>query len=259
MPEEFSLGMFEVDVAVRRAGLPASWAPFDVRSAVQAAGDDAIATYDRLNTEAWDALRARRLADRDKLDVDVAHTLRAWTQPDVLIIVRATELADRRRVYYRATIAEGLGVLSEQVGDNITFLQIRPDRLVDAMVGTLPPYRPVPVRPVTITRRSRPAPQGDRDFSAEDFTAEPSRAEQEALTSFSQWPPHRLGSVELHVRSSHSVLHNQGAVTFFDSEGGRFLVFTEPLSGGETRLRYVPSDGSHLRRWLHDTIAEVAR
>ncbi|GAA4537207.1 ESX secretion-associated protein EspG [Amycolatopsis samaneae] len=259
MPEEFSLGMLEVDVAVRRAGLPASWAPFDIRSAVQAAGDDAIATYDRLNAEAWDAMRARHLADRDKLDVDVAHTLRAWTQPDVLIIVRAVELSDRRRVYYRAAVAEGLGVLSEQVGDDITFLQIRPDRLVDAVVGTLPPYRAVPVRPVTITRHAKPAPQAERDFSTEDFTTEPSRAEQEALVSFNQWPPHRLGSVELHVRTGHSALHNQGVVTFFDSDGGRFLVFTEPLSGGEKRLRYVPSDGSHLRRWLHETIAEVDR
>jgi hypothetical protein len=44
-----------------------------------------------------------------------------------------------------------------------------------------------------------------------------------------------------------------------DTDGGRFLTFTEQLSGGEVRHRFLPSDGSHLRRWLHESIADARR
>jgi hypothetical protein len=39
-------------------------------------------------------------------------------------------------------------------------------------------------------------------------------------------------------------------VTFVDNAGGRFLMFSEALPGGETRVTFTPSDGSHLRTWL---------
>jgi hypothetical protein len=54
-----------------------------------------------------------------------------------------------------------------------------------------------------------------------------------------------------------ATLRPAGTVTFADTDGGRYLTFTEQLSGGESRLKFVPSDGGHLRGWLHDRIAET--
>ena len=89
MPEEFSLGLTEVAVAVERAGLPPNWHPFEVPSVGLTVTEHAQAT-----SAAWHALRQRGLAGGDRLDLDVEDTLRAWTLPEVLIIVRAVEIED---------------------------------------------------------------------------------------------------------------------------------------------------------------------
>lgn len=234
MPEEFSLGPTEIDVAVRRAGLPANWHPFEIRSA-----GDTLAEHARLGAAAWESMRSRGLAGPDELDVEVEQALRAWTRPEVLIIVRAAEIADGRQVFYRAAIGGGLGVYSEQVADGVKFVRIRPDHLVDELVGILPRYGPLPVPPVAVTSRS----PGSR----------------EALAPFAAWAPHRHGTFELSTRPGRGTLRPAGTVTFADTDGGRYLTFTDPLPDGDTRLRFVPSDGSHLRRWLHETITETTR
>ncbi|SFW61881.1 ESX secretion-associated protein EspG [Amycolatopsis australiensis] len=225
MPEEFSLGLAEVDTAVRRSGLPANWHPFEIRSPGRT-----LAEHDRIAAASWESMRARGLAGPDKLDIEVEQTLRAWTQPDVLIIVRAAE--QDRRVFYRAAIGHGLGVFSELASEEILFAQTRPDRLVDLVVGMLPAYRPVPLAELT-------------------FTTPGSRADTEAAAEFSAWPLHRYGTFELSVRQS-GALKPAGTATFVDNEGGRFLMFNDPLPDGSTRVRFIPSDGSDLRRWLHE-------
>jgi hypothetical protein len=224
VPEEFSLAMTEVDVAVRRTGLPANWHPFEIRSA-----GHTLEEHNRIASASWESMRARGLAGPDKLDIEVEQTLRSWTQPEVLIIVRAAE--ENRQVFYRATIGHGLGVFSELSGEEVLFAQTRPDRLVDLVVGMLPAYRPVPLSELTFVR---PGSRRDLDAAAE----------------FSRWPLHRYGTVELSVR--HDSLHPAGTATFVDNDGGRFLMFTDALPGGESRVRFIPSDGSHLRSWLHE-------
>ncbi|WP_410595170.1 ESX secretion-associated protein EspG [Amycolatopsis sp. lyj-23] len=228
MPEEFSLGLPEVAAAIRRTGFPAHWHPFEIPSP-----GHTLEENDRILTAAWDAMRARGLAGVDKLDIEVEQTLRSWTQPEVLIIVRAAEVADGRQVFYRATIGHGLGVFSELAGDEILFAQARPDRLVDLVVGMLPAYRPVPLAELA-------------------FVSPGTHEDTAAAAEFSRWPLHRYGTFELSVRQGQGALHPVGSATFVDNDGGRFLMFNEPLPGHETRLRFTPSDGSHLRSWLHE-------
>ncbi|MCU1684749.1 MAG: hypothetical protein JWQ81_5488 [Amycolatopsis sp.] len=256
MPEEFSLALTEVAVAVERAGLPPNWRPFEIPS-VGFTVDEHV----KAHTDAWDALCRRGLARGDKLDLDVEDTLRTWTQPDVLINVRAAELVDQRHVYYRAASAKGLGVFSEHNADGgILFTQVRAERLVDMVVGALPHYNPVPLREL-VTVSGTPTPE--RDLSDESLiSARRPRntvSDKEAIARFAAWPLHRHGSVELSVKQGLGTLHHVGSVQFLDTDGGRFLTFTDNLPGGETRYRFVPSDGSHLRRWLHDSIADDRR
>lgn len=228
MPEEFSLGLTEVTAAIRRTGLPAHWHPFEIRSP-----GHTLEEHDRLLTAAWESMRARGLAGPEKLDIEVEQTLRAWTQPEVLIIVRAAEVADGRQVFYRATIGHGLGVYSELAGEEILFAQTRPDRLVDLVIGMLPSYPPVPLAELT-------------------FVAPGTREDTTAAAEFSSWPLHRYGTFELSTRQGQGPLHPAGSVTFIDNDGGRFLMVNEPLPGNDTRVRFTPSDGSHLRSWLHE-------
>jgi len=228
VPEEFSLGLTEVTAAIRRTGLPAHWHPFEIRSP-----GHTLEEHDRLLTAAWESMRARGLAGPEKLDIEVEQTLRAWTQPEVLIIVRAAEVADGRQVFYRATIGHGLGVYSELAGEEILFAQTRPDRLVDLVIGMLPSYPPVPLAELT-------------------FVAPGTREDTTAAAEFSSWPLHRYGTFELSTRQGQGPLHPAGSVTFIDNDGGRFLMVNEPLPGNDTRVRFTPSDGSHLRSWLHE-------
>lgn len=228
MPEEFSLGLAEVDTAVRRTGLPANWHPFEIRSPGRTLSEN-----ERIAAASWESMRARGLAGPDKLDIEVEQTLRAWTQPDVLVIVRAAEVSGGRQVFYRATIGHGLGVFSELAGEEVLFAQTRPDRLIDLVVGMLPEYPPVPLAELT-------------------FVHPGTRADAAAATEFSSWPLHRYGTFELSARSGHGPLHPSGTATFIDNDGGRFLMFNDPLPGGQRRVRFIPSDGSHLRSWLQE-------
>ncbi|WIX81521.1 ESX secretion-associated protein EspG [Amycolatopsis carbonis] len=256
MPEEFSLSWTEVDVAVRRSGLPASWHPFEIRSPGLTLSENR-----RLSDASWDALLSRGLAAGDKLDHDVLATLQAWTRPEVLIIVRAAELPSGT-VLYRACIGEGLGVFSSSSPDGIRFQQTRPDRLVETVLSMFPAYPPLPVAPVSLTQapaRHSSASPDDSDFSDRDFTSAPSRRDRDALGAYSQWPVHRHGTVELSLRPRHGVLRPMSTATFVDTDGGRYVTFSEPLRDGGFRLRFVPSDGSHLRRWLFETIEEGIR
>jgi hypothetical protein len=263
VPEEFSLGLTEVAVAVERAGLPPNWHPFEVPSVGLTVTEHAQAT-----SAAWHALRQRGLAGGDRLDLDVEDTLRAWTLPEVLIIVRAVEIEDERRVFYRATTANGLGVFSEHTTEGILFTQVRAERLVDMVVGMLPRYGPVPLAELVATGHGGRLTAGTAgpDFALENHVPDPgrpapsqNRSNADALARFSAWPLHRHGTVELSVRVGPGGLHAKGTVLFMDTDGGRFLTFTEQLSGGKARHRFLPSDGSHLRRWLHESIADARR
>jgi hypothetical protein len=243
LPEEFSLRWTETDVAVRRGGLPASWQPFEIRSAGQT-----MTEHRRLSEEAWAAMRDRGLAEGDKLDRDVEATLRAWTKPDVLIVVRAAE-PPSGLVLYRACIGEGLGVFSEGLEEGIRFQQCRPERLVDLVLSMFPNYPALPVPPVAITQ---PPPRRGEEPALP-------RRDLDALAPYAQWPLHRNGTVELSLRRGQGTLRPVSTATFVDTDGGRYLTFTEPLPDGGSRLRFTPSTGTHLRRWLVEAIEEGVR
>ncbi|WP_020664461.1 ESX secretion-associated protein EspG [Amycolatopsis benzoatilytica] len=249
MPEEFSLSWTETDVAVQRSGLPAAWHPFEIRSA-----GATMTEHKRLSEQAWAAMRGRGLAEADKLDRDVEATLRAWTKPDVLIIVRAAELP-AGTVLYRACIGEGLGVFSEQIEDGIRFRQSRPERLVDLLLSMFPDYPALPVPPVAITQPPPPR----RAPGAPEVPPKPSKRDVDALAGYSQWPLHRHGTVELSLRPGRGTLRPVSTATFADTDGGRYLTFSDPLPDGGFRLHFTPSTGAHLRRWLLETIEEGVR
>ena len=100
------------------------------------------------------------------------------------------------------------------------------------------------------------------------FVAPGSRADAAAAKEFSSWPLHRYGTFELSVRRGS--LHPAGTATFVDNDGGRFLMFNDPLPDGSQRVgRGVAAragriedfeahvDGGRPEVGAHDVGAEV--
>lgn len=249
----FSLELSAVDVVVERLKLPRHWEPFDV--------PHVGATVDKRRqhvARVWDKLRSNGLAAGDRLDADAEQAMLVWTRPDVLIVVRADQVTGQRLVLYRAAAANGVGVLSALVGDHVEFDVLKAERLTGRLVAQLPPLRPVPLAEVSVTSGDRVVPEEAEEGSLpfpDDPHAASEDTDMQAMRRFASWPVERFGSFELSVRGRDGRLEPVGMVQFVDTDGGRFLVFSTPLPDGQRRMTFVPSDGSHVRRWLHDQIA----
>lgn len=262
MPRTFSLELSAVEVLAEELKLPRRWTPFDVKH-IGTTESERRAYVESV----WDDLRSRGLASRGRLDVDVEDALRVLTKPETLIVVRVNQAVDNPTVLYRAASASGVGVLALNVADRIDIELLKADELVGAIVGELPNCGPVPVREASILTdgatpsAARQVADQDDDHPAvfaDDLPPEPrAREDRRAVEAFARWPVERFGGYELSVRGADGRLKHLGTTTFTDTHGGRFVVFTEPLPDGTSRRRFVPSDGSHLRRWLHGTIAEA--
>src|SRR5699024_9909692 len=89
----------------------------------------------------------------------------------------------------------------------------------------------------------------DYDPLARSAPAGTATADQREMRKFAQWPPVRVCSYELAVNGGNT-LNRLGTAQVIDTEGGRYLI----LPDGTERIRIVPSDGSHLRDWLHHQV-----
>ncbi|MDV6011261.1 ESX secretion-associated protein EspG [Haloechinothrix sp. LS1_15] len=257
MFEEFTLEATAVDVIAEWLGLPRGWQPFDVLPAAT--------TVDERRAyagEVWRWLRAEGMVDRDRIDADVEAAFRVWAVPEVLVVVRAEQDFDPPHVLYRAAAAGELGVFSEQLGEDIRFQLLKADGLIDHVVGMLPRHQALPVRPHSVVVGGTAPAVGDGDEPELPSLAEQARRydqrNQEGVRAFARWPVTLCGGYELHLREQDALRH-VGTMQFFDTEQGRYLVNDEPLGAGRRRLDFVPSDGSHLRRWLHEEVAFARR
>ncbi|SDY15930.1 EspG family protein [Amycolatopsis xylanica] len=240
MPDSFSLELGAIEALAEELKLPRSWQPFDLPHV----GTTFTERAD-YRARLWTDLRERGLAAGDRLDADVENALTAWTRPETLIVVRARQTQhEPEDVLYRAVMADGLGVLSALDGDTILFDLLKSDRLVGAIVSCLPALAAVPLRELSVLDTPATAP-----------VVAPVRSRDVALTDFFAWPLLRFGTFELSVRGRDGRLTWLETAQFFDTDGGRFLQFSTALPDGGKRRTFIPSDGSHLRRWLHDQIA----
>jgi hypothetical protein len=247
----FSLELSAVDVVVERLGLPRHWQPFDIPHV-----GTTVEERKRHTEQVWEKLRSAGLAGQDRLDAETEQAMQAWTRPEVLVVVRADQVVGQQLVLYRAAAANGVGVLSELVGDQIEFEALKADQLIGLVAAQLPPLGPVPLREVSVIGGSATAPAEPDDGPLARYD-EPS-ADMRAMRAFASWPVQRFGSFELSIRKRDGRLGLVGIVQFVDTDGGRFVIFTTALPNGQRRMSFVPSDGSHIRRWLHEQLA-IAR
>ncbi|MGA6166109.1 ESX secretion-associated protein EspG [Amycolatopsis magusensis] len=253
---EFWLPTTVIDVLGERFGTALVPPPFEVPYAGSTTGE-----RQRVREKAWQQLRDARLAKGDKLDPDVENLLRVWYRPEVLITGRLNQEEGQRDIRYRAVSEHLAGVLSGQVGDQISFEACHADDLVAGLMRYLPHLGPVNLRPVAVTeqpKRVKPVEEDEIDpRDLIDAYGETEPADHRAAQAFFSWPVGRFGVFDLWVRGRDGRLNAQGGVQLFDTQGGRFVIIGEKLSDGSKRRHFVPSDGSHLRRWIHDRVARA--
>ena len=201
---------------------------------------------------AWQRIRTTGLLDGDHVDIDVAGVFRAWVKPDVCVIVRAQQQDGQHHLLYRVTSTRGTGVFSQLIDDRIRFDEIGRQDPIREITNELPPVPPVPgLQEITVNRGNTSNEVAAEDFDplARSAPAGTAAADHREMRKFAQWPPVRVCSYELAVDSGNN-LNRLGAAQVIDTEGGRYLI----LPDGDQRIRIVPSDGSHLRDWLHHQV-----
>ncbi|WP_141134704.1 ESX secretion-associated protein EspG [Haloechinothrix alba] len=257
MPDEFSLEAAAVEVIAEWLGVPRSWQPFDIPHRGVTV-EERRAYVGRV----WQRLREDGLTDGTRVDGDVEAALRVWTAPDLLVVVRAEQDFDPPQVLYRAVAGRELGVFSEQVAESIRFALVPAERVIDHVTGMLPPHRALPVEPCSVLVES-----GRRVTDTEEGAGMPTVAEQarryerrdkEGVRAFSQWPVVLCGGFELYLRDRGNLGH-VGTMQFFDTDRGRYVVGVQQAGDGKTRLNFIPSDGSHVARWLHEEVSFARR
>jgi hypothetical protein len=159
----------------------------------------------------------------------VQSALRVLTRPDVLIVGRASGASGREELRYRAAASGGLGVLAGEEGERVVFEVCAAEELIEALLRELPEVGPVPLEPVSVTEDSALL-----------------------MRTYLSWPIERFGIFELSVRGPDGRLAELGAVQFFDSPAGRFMVTSTLLPDGSKQRTYAPADRATIASWLRD-------
>ena len=243
----FALELGDVDVALDEAQLPHRCEPFDIQHV-----GNTVDLRKQHVAEAMRRLGSARLLDGDRMDADVENTLRVWTSPDVLIMVRVDQTVGQQRLLYRAASARDAGVVSQLADGRIEFEIVQGQRVLATMVGELPPLGPIPdLRELTVPLDGASNEVAEEDFDplATEAPTGTAAAQQREMRAFAQWPVERFCGFELWVRGRSGLAH-MGTAQVVDTEGGRYVM----LPSDNQDLRILPSNGSHLQKWLRQRI-----
>jgi len=241
----FALDTADIGVVVDELNLPRRWQPFELPEV----GRTQQERRDHVDA-AWHRVRNAGLLDGNRLDAEVEGVFSAWVDPDLLVIVRAHQTEGQQQLLYRVTATRGTGVFSQLVGDQVHFEEIHKQAAIPEITSELPPVPALSgLGELTVTRGNASDEVAEEDFNplASSAPSGTAAAEQREMRKFAQWPLQRLCSFELSVRNGNK-LNPLGTAQVIDTDGGRYVI----LPDGTQRLRIIPSDGSHLTRWLAD-------
>lgn len=240
VPKTFSMSLAEIDVLTEHFRLGRFHYPYEIPFVGTTVGE-----RDEHRAEVWQQLADRGLAHGRELKADPERALRLWSRPDVLVTLEAHEIESDAEYLYRAGLDSKLGLVSRQQGEQLVFVLLFPEQVAPTLVDYLPDLRPFPGRGATATMPAAAA--GDRG-AMEDVPARNSLGEAQR---FFDYPLQRLGSFSVNVRGSQG-MSNRTSAQWFDSTEGRFMLVSEPLPDGGKRRTFIPTDGSHLRRWIRE-------
>ncbi|SFP32814.1 EspG family protein [Amycolatopsis arida] len=248
----FSAHLAEMDILIEDLGLPRFVFPYEIPYASSTFPERA-----EQRQRTWKRLRESGLADAEALhDEDL---LTAWADPEMLLTQLASVLDTGARYLYRGGWRNDLGFMSRQEGETLIIERLRPEQVVAAMVGFLPDWPALRVRPVTTTT-APPSRRPDDEAEPLPVTEEP--ADVRGAEHFLTAPVLRYGMMACTAREPGTGLrrateHALGAMTWIDTSDGRFFIITEDLPDGSQRRSYVPADNTRLAQWLRERFNAV--
>jgi ESX secretion-associated protein EspG len=252
--ETFSLSFAEIDLLSEAMGLDCRAYPFTIRS-VGATLEERV----ELAKGVFDALRSRRLARGNSINVEVADSLRLLAGPKVAIAVSGIQ--DGEPLLARLCAFGRHAVVALQDGDGLRFEMIRPTSLALAAVRLLPRMGPGPGQSVTLADRS--SEQDDRGWEPGAFV-EPNRAARSAdeaqravAQGILQRPRDATGAFSVTARGRMGRLVEVGQVSWFDTDLGRYLARRKRGLDGIYYVTWSPADRSRLEQVLGELVAEV--
>lgn len=252
--ETFTLTFAEIDLLSEAMGLDCRAYPFTI-SSVGATLEERV----ELAKKMFDALRARRLARGDRLNVEVADALRLLAGAKVSIAVSGIQ--DGVPLLARVCAAGQHAVVALQDKDGLRFEQIRPTSIALSAVGLLPRMGPGPGQSVTLAEHSDV--RSALDWEPGGFV-EPNRAarsgdeaQRVVAQGILQRPRYATGSFKVTGRGRMNRPIEAGEVSWFDTDLGRYLSSRKRGLDGIYYVTWSPADRSRLEQVIGEMVAEV--
>ncbi|TDQ05445.1 ESX secretion-associated protein EspG [Labedaea rhizosphaerae] len=252
--ETFTLSFAEVDLLSEAMGLDCRAYPFTIPS-VGATLEERV----ELAKTMFDGLRARRLAQRDRLNVEVADALRLLAGAKVSIAVSGIQNGELLLARVCGHGRHAVVVLQD--GDALRFEQIRPTSLAMSAVRLLPRMGPGPGQSVTLAERSQV--RDALDWEPGGFV-EPNRAARTGdaaqlvvAQGILQRPRDATGSFTVTGRGRMNRPIEAGEVSWFDTDVGRYLSRRKRGLDGVYYITWSPADRSRLEQVIGELVDEV--
>ncbi len=220
----------------------------------------------RLIEAAHGTLTDKRLIEGRRFAPEVEDLLGTFARGQIAIALVGT--VDGENLCARAVSDGRFGVLAEQRGHAINFDPVTPPSLVRSILGLLPPLKPGPGSSVTITV-DQPAPAAavrrakEDDFAAHRYlqgtrqAASSSSAQLNIANDIMRRPRTGSGYFTVTARGRHGREGDPLAVTWLDTDAGRYAAIPSTGQDGRLHVTYTPTDLPRLDQTLNRLVQLV--
>ncbi|HYS40588.1 MAG TPA: ESX secretion-associated protein EspG [Pseudonocardiaceae bacterium] len=254
MPTEFSLSLAAIDLLWEQLRLGTPVRIFEVPSVGATTAD-----RDRLRQIVLDDMASRDLAHRGRVEPEVEEAMVTLSRFQHAIDAVGI-LDDDERLLARAATDGRTAVLARLLDQTVSFTTFRPEGLVAEVVRLIGDEKPGPGRSVTFPE---PGPDADRPRRPRDpeegfrgvFEAvrpQQSGYELERRAAQTMWERtrKRVGMFTVYGRDRHGRELNTPALSWFDTDEGRYLGHSRPGPDGQQWTTYAPADSSRIAQQL---------
>ncbi len=261
MPTEFSLSLAAIDLLWEQLRLGTAVPIFEVPSV-----GATVADRERLRQIVFDDLASRDLAHRGRVEPEVEEALVTLARFHHAIDAVGV-LDDDERLLARSATDGRTAVLARLRDQTIGFTTFRPEGLIDEVVRLIGDEKPGPGRSVTFPEPGQEPerPQRRRD-PEEGFRGvfEPVRPPQsgyelERRAAQTMWERtrKRVGMFTVYGRDRLGRELRTPALSWFDTDDGRYLGHSRPGPDGQQWTTYAPADSSRITQQLVGMLGNV--
>lgn len=190
--------------------------------------------------------------DREALRHHVLGSRPAEVEEWLPLLAHGTESVDS--VFENtATLAVGdgtRGVLATQSAEGVSLTPIDPGALVSSVVAQLPPAPRGTEKSITI-------PAAELSAMAEGRPAGRTRMDRQVLAALAAQPKLRAGQLAANARTPVGGRRRSPVLSWFDTESGRYLTYSNPGRDGTDWLTIAPADAPTLRHRLTEMLVTV--